>query len=70
MARVRSAGGGRLQIRLDQIDGPVMAQLQITPQADWETVSVSLSAAAKGIHNIYVFFSEGSPLEIDWIKFD
>lgn len=66
--KVRSAKGGTIQIRLDKVDGPVVAEVKVPKGTDWETVKAKVSKPHTGIHNLVVV-QKDSPVEIDWIQF-
>lgn len=75
-ARVASAGtGGTLELRLDSVDGPLIAQVPLPVTGGWQawaTVSAPVSGAA-GLHDLYVVFtrSEGSGGlgNLNWLRF-
>jgi len=66
--KAQSANGGTVQIRLDKVDGPVIAEVAIPKGNDWKIVDAKFSKAQKGIHNLFVVLKD-TPVEIDWIRF-
>ncbi|OFX58285.1 MAG: alpha-N-arabinofuranosidase [Bacteroidetes bacterium GWB2_41_8] len=66
--KARSAKGGTIQIRLDKVDGPVVAEVKVPKGTDWETAKAKVSKPHTGIHNLVVV-QKDSPVEIDWIQF-
>ncbi len=69
-ARALSKTGGTLQIRLDKIDGHMLAQVKIPKGDEWNIVKSSLSEFQSGIHNLIVVLKENRNVEIDWIRFE
>ena len=70
--RVLSKTGGTLQIRLDKVDGPVIAAVAIPKSNEWSVITSSLSRYEAGIHNLIVQLKSNDPtrrIEIDWVKF-
>ncbi|HEY3371111.1 MAG TPA: family 43 glycosylhydrolase [Prolixibacteraceae bacterium] len=63
-----SANGGTVQIHLDQVDGPLLAEITIPKAGDWKTTEAKVSKPPKGVHTLFVV-SKAAALEIDWIRF-
>jgi hypothetical protein len=68
--RTLSETGGTLQIRLDKIDGPVIAQVKVPKGNDWKIINSSLSEYEPGIHNLIILLQDNKKVEIDWINFE
>lgn len=68
--RVKSSSGGMLQIRMDQLDGPVVAQIKVPSGNVWLTVSSKVKKVKKGSHNLFVSIVGGGKIETDWIQFN
>jgi hypothetical protein len=64
-----SKTGGTLQIRLDKTDAPIIAQIEIPKNNEWEVISSSISGFQQGIHNLFVQLKDNKNVEIDWISF-
>jgi hypothetical protein len=64
-----SAGDGKLQIRLDNLDGPIIAELKIKKGSGWNVCEARLSKFLPGIHNLIVVSGSDTPVEVDWIRF-
>ena len=64
----RSENGGSLQIRLDKVDGPVIAEVKVPKGKNWNTVEAKVSKQTTGIRNLVVVLKD-SPSEIDWVRF-
>ncbi len=63
-----SEKGSTLQIRLDKIDGPVIAEVKVPKGTSWNMVEAKVSKPITGVHNLIVVLKD-SPFEIDWIQF-
>jgi hypothetical protein len=64
-----SPTGGIIQIRLDNPEGPLVAEVKIPANAALGTVDAKLSKYRKGIHNLFVVLKDDNPVNIDWIQF-
>lgn len=65
-----SQTGGVIDIRIDKIDGPLAAQVNIAKNTDWGIVSSGLLENPSGIHDLVVKLKGTKTVEIDWIKFE
>ncbi len=68
--RASSKTGGTLQIRLNKLNGPVIAQIKIPKGDEWRVVNSSISELQPGIHNLIVRLGDNKNIEIDWISFE
>jgi hypothetical protein len=68
--KASSQTGGILDIRLDRIDGPLVARVDIPKNAEWSVVSTNLSETPSGLHDLVVVLKETNTIEIDWIQFE
>lgn len=68
-ARVRSDAGGVIQVRLDAVDGPLIAEMKIPKAKEWGTVEARMKAFRPGVHHIFVSQKKGDDIGIDWISF-
>lgn len=66
--RALSKTGGTLQIRLDNVDGPVIAEVEIPKSTEWNIFSSSLLKYQQGTHNLIVLLKSNN-VEIDWVSF-
>lgn len=51
--------GGAIEVRLDSVEGPVLAELNVPGTGGWETweyIETPLKADATGVHDIYLMF--------------
>jgi hypothetical protein len=67
--KAASQTGGTLQIRLDKMDGPVIAQVKIPKGEEWAVINARLKKYKSGIHNMVVLLKDNSNVEIDWVSF-
>lgn len=70
LVKLRAPAGGKLQIRLDGVNGSVLAEMDMLKNQDWSTLKVALKKLKAGIHNIVVVSANDGLVEIDWIKFE
>ncbi len=67
--KAASENGGSVEIRLDKVDGPVVAEVDIPKSADWKTVDAKVSKIKTGNHDLVVVSNDSKPVEIDWVQF-
>lgn len=68
--RSASSTGGSIEIRLDQADGPLLAQVKIKKHSEWKVSNTKLRGLPTGVHNIFVLQNQDSHVDLDWIGFD
>jgi hypothetical protein len=68
--RATSATGGLIDIRLDKIDGPLLAQIEIGKDSEWKITNSKLINVPSGLHNLVVFQKEKNNVDLDWISFE
>jgi hypothetical protein len=68
-ARAQSAAGGRIEIHLDTVNGPLLARVEVGKVADWKVVRSKLAKAPSGVHNLVVALRGGGPVQLDWVSF-
>ena len=64
-----SALGGTLQVRLDKIDGPVVARAVVPAGKDFSLITGKVLKKQKGVHHLFVVLTGANPVEADWITF-
>ena len=67
--KAESKSGGAVEIRLDKVDGPLVAEVTIPKSSDWTTAEVKVSKIKNGTHNLVVVSKDNNPVEIDWLQF-
>jgi hypothetical protein len=68
-ARISSATGGKLTVRIDGLKGKIIARIDIPKSVQWTEINVPLSETTCGIHDLFILQEDKNKLEIDWIKF-
>ena len=68
-ARVSSASGGTLQIRIDGADGTVIAEVKVPKGNQWTEIEAPVRSGKSGIHDLYVSLKGNDKVEIDWLSF-
>jgi beta-xylosidase len=68
--RTKSKTGGTLQIRLNKVNGPIIAKVKIPKSNNWQTITSPLSEYTSGIHNIIVQLQDNKNVAVDWIRFE
>lgn len=74
-ARVASAtSGGKIEIRLDSINGPLIGTCPVSGTGGWQTWDKATCdiSGVSGIHDVYLKFTgdSGYLFNINWFKFD
>ena len=67
--KTMSHNGCTLQILLDKVNGPVVAEIKIPEGTDWNTITTKKLKLQKGIHNLVVMLKDNNSVEVDWIQF-
>lgn len=67
--RCASASGGTVEVRLDDLAGPLLAKVEIKPSSDWQVLQAPLARVPAGRHNLIVSQLEGGEVELDWVSF-
>ena len=65
-----SSTGALIEIRLDKVGGPVLAQVEIGEGLDWKVTNSKLVSVPSGVRDLVVTLSETNHVEIDWISFE
>ena len=68
--RASSKTGGTLELRLDTVEGPVIARVEIPRCNEWTVVNAHLLKLVVGVHNLTVLLTGDNDVEIDWIRFE
>ncbi len=71
---VASLYGGKIEIRVDKIDGPLIATVDVNTSREggiWRTFTAPVNNKAKGVRDVYfVFKGEKDLFDFDWWKFN
>lgn len=68
--RAASKAGGKLQLRLNGVAGPVVAKITIPKGEDWQMVKLPVSGLKSGIQNLVLLSADANPVEVDWVSFE
>lgn len=68
-ARIQSSEGAVLEVRLDKLDGPVLATIEVPKSSQWQVVSAKVKKGQKGRHNLIVSQKGKGTAEVDWVTF-
>jgi hypothetical protein len=68
-ANVLSPDAAVLQVRVNAVDGPVIAEIKIPSTKEWTIVKAPVLKFQTGIKNLFVVLKGDGVLEIDWVKF-
>ena len=69
-ARCASSTGGTVEIRLDKLDGPLLARVEIERGSDWKVIQSKVAQAPAGTHDLFVAQNVGGDVDLDWISFE
>ena len=68
--RASSKTGAAVQVRLDNVNGPLIVEVEIPKVDEWTTIISPLLKDNDGIHNLIIQLINNSNVEIDWISFE
>ncbi len=68
LLRITSETSGLLQVHVNSINGPVIAEIKIPKSVDWEMVKAPVKFQP-GVQNLFVVSKDNNQTEVDWIKF-
>jgi hypothetical protein len=69
-ARVLAPAGGKVDVRADTVDGPLLATIDAGKAADWTVLSAKLGKLPAGVRNLVVAHRGTGRLDLDWIRFE
>ncbi|MGA2176497.1 MAG: family 43 glycosylhydrolase [Verrucomicrobiota bacterium] len=65
-----SSTGGLIEIRLDKVDGPLLAQVEIGKDSEWKVINSKLVYVPAAVHDLFVTQRENNNVDLDWISFE
>jgi hypothetical protein len=68
--KAASKAGGVIQIRLNTINGPVIAEVKIPAGSEWNIIRAHLTGLKPGVQNLVVLLKDNTTVEVDWISFE
>jgi hypothetical protein len=72
LLRGASSAGATLQIRLDNVAGPVIAEVTVPKGSAWQDIKAPVLAFKPGTHALFVAPKSkmGAAVEVDWVRFE
>jgi hypothetical protein len=67
--RAASKTGGTVQVRLNKMDGPIIAEIEIPVDTDCKIISSPVTEYQPGVMNLIVRLKTNGKVDIDWITF-
>jgi hypothetical protein len=64
-----SSTGSTLEVRLDRIDGLVIAEIKIPQTNEWKIYKAPVLKIQRGVHHLFVIHKSEGNTEADWISF-
>jgi hypothetical protein len=68
--RAVSPASGTLQIRIHDINGPVLAEVPVPAGNDWQLIKAPLLKFEPGIQNLILVSKDNNRIEVDWTSFE
>jgi hypothetical protein len=65
-----SKTGGSIELHLNDIEGPLIARVDIPEGTDWKTIKAPVSGLKSGVQNLVVLLSDDKHVEMDEINFE
>ncbi|HET6995314.1 MAG TPA: family 43 glycosylhydrolase [Chitinophagaceae bacterium] len=62
--------GAVLQIHINSINGPVIAEIKIPKSTNWKIIKAPLMKFHPGIQNLFVVSNGNNIAEVDWVRFE
>jgi beta-xylosidase len=67
--RASSKTGGVVEIRVDANDGPVVAEVNIDKNANWNLATAAVKNSPSGVHDLIAILKDAKDVDLDWVKF-
>jgi hypothetical protein len=68
--RAISKTGATLQVRLNDSEGPIIAEATIPAGGNWEIIKVAISGFPPAVYNIVVGLKSGGETAVDYLQFE
>ncbi len=59
-----------MELRLNSVNGPTVAQISIPANATWQTINTPLLHKIEQLQNLVLVLTSDNPIEVDWITFN
>ena len=69
-ARVRSEGGGVLELLAGNGKSSVVTKIDIPKNPEWQAVTAIVKNSPSGIQNLEVVLKDSGRVEVDWVEFE
>ena len=70
IVKALSENGGTVQIRMNSVAGPIVAEVKIPDGNKWNIITAPVSKLKSGVQNLVVILKDNNRAEIDWISFE
>jgi hypothetical protein len=70
VVQAQSITGGLLQIKLENAEGPVVAQIEIPKSEEWLTLKTPLANFKNDLQNLIMLLKDDGRVDVDWISFE
>ncbi len=70
IVRASSPSGGAVELHLDKVDGPLLAEVTIGKSEAWRDSNANLATSPVGIHNVAAVLRGSQPVRVDWVRFE
>ena len=68
--RAMSQSGGTLQIRMRDLNGPVLAEVPVPAGKDWQLIKKTIIHFEPGMHHLVMVLKDPAEVAVDWIRFE
>lgn len=68
--RAAAPAGGVVELHLDKVDGPLLAEATIGKSEAWRDSNSKLVTSPVGIHNVAAVLRGSKPVRVDWVRFE
>jgi hypothetical protein len=68
--RALSSSGATIEVRIDKLDGPAIARIDIPKSNDWKLIHSPLLVSQPTIHNLVIILKDNKSVDIDWVSFE
>jgi len=69
MIRASSETGSKLEVRVNSVNGPIIAELNVPKSKEWKMISSPVLKFEAGVHDLFVVAKSDQRVEVDWINF-
>jgi hypothetical protein len=69
LIRACATSTGIFEVRINKIDGPLLASIEISKSEKMNFLDSPLVINPEGIQNLFIILKDGGNIDIDWIRF-